>query len=63
MASDDHEVITRLTRIETKLELWLTQHADHETRIRALERRMWIAMGAAAVGGGALSQIVPQLFQ
>lgn len=61
MAGEDHEVITRLTRIETKLEMWLASHADHESRIRSLERKIWLAMGAAAVGGGTLSQLIQHL--
>lgn len=65
-------LIERLIRIETKVDVSLTQvadhegrtraleidntpggHLDHETRIRKLERSVWIAAGAcSAVGGG-----------
>ena len=31
----------RLTRIEVKLDMALANHADHETRIRSLERGRW----------------------
>jgi hypothetical protein len=30
------------------------QVADHETRLRSVERRMWLAAGAAAVAGAGL---------
>jgi len=36
-------------------------HADHETRIRRLERSMWLIAGAAAAGGGAAGQLVASL--
>ncbi|WP_329105528.1 hypothetical protein OG792_32875 [Micromonospora sp. NBC_01699] len=43
-------------RLEAKLDIALSQHADHETRLREIERRpvvtpraMWV--GLAAVGG------------
>lgn len=42
---------TRLTRIETKLDIVIEHNAhlslDHEARIRGLERRFWIAIGFA----------------
>lgn len=60
--SEEASILERLARIETKLDVWHTTHADHETRIRSLERKIWLAMGAAAVGGGTLAQVVPQLF-
>ena len=47
--SDPTEVI--LARIETKLDTALTNVADHETRIRRLERNMWAFAGGAAVVG------------
>ena len=34
---------------------------DHETRIRALERRVWQAAGAATVLGALVSQAAAQL--
>ncbi|MFI1562214.1 hypothetical protein ACH4ZX_03970 [Streptomyces sp. NPDC020490] len=55
-----------LTRVETKLDgigQGLTELgkdvADHETRIRVLEQKIWRAAGSAAVlatGGGLLAQ-------
>jgi hypothetical protein len=40
--------VARLVRIETKLDNVLTGHADHEKRIRVLERLLTVA---AATGG------------
>lgn len=31
----------RLTRIEVKLDMALANHADHETRLRTLEKARW----------------------
>lgn len=36
-----------------------TQLGDHETRIRALEYRVWWLSGAASVAGAALGQLLP----
>ncbi|MCE7008726.1 hypothetical protein LWC34_38835 [Kibdelosporangium philippinense] len=60
------ELVTdRLTRIETKLDLALTQHReelnDHETRIRKLERALWIAAGFAATAGGGVGAVISQI--
>ncbi|WP_183407728.1 hypothetical protein [Nocardioides marmoriginsengisoli] len=38
--------------MDTKLDLILANDRDHETRIRRLERWIWLATGAAAAGGG-----------
>lgn len=38
-----------LARMEVKLDHALSQAADHETRIRALEKRVWVASGLASV--------------
>jgi hypothetical protein len=51
-----------LARMEVKLDQALTGHADHETRIRVLERKVWAAAGFAmamgTAGGAGLSQIL-----
>lgn len=57
-----------LTRVETKIDGFnndarsLTErHADHESRIRALEATVWRAAGGAAVlgaGAGVLAQFL-----
>jgi hypothetical protein len=45
----------RLTRVETKLDLLredlAPRHADHERRIRWLERAVWMAAALGAVAG------------
>lgn len=62
----------RLARMETKLDALLTQFSghetrvqtsvtDHETRIRRLERALWIAAGAGLLGGGGLGAVAAQL--
>ena len=43
------EMVERLSKIETKLD----RVEDHESRIRKLERMVWIAAGAGAVAGNA----------
>jgi hypothetical protein len=53
---DDTAVI--LARIETKLDTALTEVADHEQRLRRLERALWVATGAAAAGGGSIGALV-----
>lgn len=35
--------------------------ADHETRIRAIERWRWLIAGAATAGGAVLAQVAPLL--
>lgn len=56
----DREVLTRLARIETKLDVAIGRVDDHETRIRRLERAVWVAAGAAATGGGIVGAIIRQ---
>lgn len=53
---------------EVKLELakmsgLQPQVADHEARLRALERRAWALAGAASVAGALLSEPVQTLFK
>jgi hypothetical protein len=36
-------------------------HADHETRLRHVERAVWLAAGAGLVGGGALGTLASQI--
>ncbi len=47
----DGEVRDRLVRIESKLDRALTDQADHEVRLRKLERFAYIAIGLAAASG------------
>lgn len=45
------------------LEIELTPggHQDHETRIRRMERSLWLLAGAAAAGGGIVGSLVGPL--
>ncbi|MER7077920.1 hypothetical protein SAMN02982929_07237 [Saccharopolyspora kobensis] len=58
---DVHEDIramrTELTTVITQLSTATANQLDHETRIRALERRVWTAAGVAA----AIAAVIPQL--
>ena len=53
--------VERLVRIETKLDILVEstekRGADHETRLRALEKVKWIIIGGSAVTGGAAGLI------
>lgn len=63
MSSEDLvALLERLVRIETKLDLSNRTHDDHETRIRRLERTIWIATGFAAAAGGVAGQLAGHLF-
>lgn len=46
---NDEEITTRLVRIETKLDGTLEGRADHEARLRSLEKEQWIHRGGLAV--------------
>jgi hypothetical protein len=51
----------RLVRIETLLEGITKGNADHETRIRQLERWRWLATGLAGGIGGVLGQAIQNM--
>ena len=60
--SDGQEVLAlTVARIEVKLDQALASHADHEIRIRRLERALWMAVGAGLAGGGVAGAIAAQL--
>lgn len=42
------DIVSRLARIETKLDSHLTTQHDHEKRIRSLEKSSWKLAGVAA---------------
>ena len=48
----DETIRDLLIEIKTRLDVALTQQADHEIRLRALERTKWLAIGSAAAVGG-----------
>lgn len=58
---DDLALFERLVRIEAKLDHNSGTHADHETRLRKLERSIWIATGFAAALGGVAGQLAALL--
>lgn len=55
----------RLVRVETKLDLLVQQlmplQVDHETRLRKLERAVYLAAGAGIAGGGAAGALFTQV--
>lgn len=59
--SNQESVEVTMTRIETKLDAVLATKADHENRIRSLERKVWIASGVAAAATGVLTKLSPIL--
>lgn len=59
--STSNEVLERLVRIETKLDAAISRADDHETRIRRMERMLWLAAGAATAAGGVLGTIAQQI--
>lgn len=61
--SEDAALVSFLTRVEVKLDAALTRGDDHESRIRSLERKVFVAAGAATILGGAVGSIAPTLLQ
>lgn len=53
----DETIRDLLIEIKTRLDVALTQQADHEVRLRALERTKWLAIGAATAAGGLAGKI------
>ena len=55
------ELIRQVERLNEKLPThvdWVERNIkDHEMRIRSLERKIWLAMGAAAVAGGVIGSV------
>lgn len=62
---DEDAISTRLTRVETKLDMMLQRidnvYNDHENRIRKLEARVWVASGFATAMGGGLGLIIQNI--
>jgi hypothetical protein len=61
--SQDAPLVAFLTRIEVKLDTSLTRGEDHESRIRGLERKVFVAAGAATVLGASLGQLANVLLK
>lgn len=55
------EVSECVARIEVTLDQALTQNTDQETRVRRLERALWMAAGFTAAGGGLIGGVVTKL--
>lgn len=55
--SFEAEVLERLSRIEVHSELAAGHVADHETRVRGIEKRQWLLAGAAAIVSPLLTQL------
>lgn len=51
----------RLIRIETLLVQFADHTKDHETRIRRLEKVLYIGIGIAAAGGSAVGSYIGQM--
>lgn len=60
-ASDLPSLVERMIRIEVKLDTYNSNHSDHETRLRKVERNMYLMAGVALIGGGGIGSIVTQL--
>lgn len=56
-----HQIALSVARMEGKLDGVLASSADHETRIRKLERALWVAVGAGAAAGGGVAAVVSKL--
>jgi uncharacterized protein involved in exopolysaccharide biosynthesis len=56
-ADDLRDLAVTVARIESKLDRVLEDAADHEDRVRALERWRWIVVGAALGTGAAAGGI------
>lgn len=57
------EVYDAVVSLKEELNGVPTITADHETRIRDLERKVWSYSGIAAIAGAALAQIVTYLLK
>ncbi|HEX6969095.1 MAG TPA: hypothetical protein VF174_09835 [Micromonosporaceae bacterium] len=55
---DNNDIVERLARLETKLDMHLTRASDHEARIRRLEQALWWASGVAMAGGGMVGAVL-----
>ena len=56
------QVWDKLTNIERAVNGLPSQVADHEIRLRALEKRIYLAAGFAAALGGGVGGIIAQIY-
>jgi hypothetical protein len=54
-------IYDKLVQLDKKVDPIPTQVSDHEVRIRAIERYLWIWIGAAGVVGAGAGQLVARL--
>jgi hypothetical protein len=57
----DEAQFERLIRIETKIDGFLLTYTDHESRIRKLEKALYLASGFAATAGGSIGALLSHL--
>ena len=55
------EVAILNDKIPSEIEKTDKEIADHEARIRKLERMIWVAAGAAAAGGSAMTTFISNI--
>lgn len=55
LQTQQKQVEVILARMEVKLDHALTRGEDHETRLRVLEKKVWVASGIAAAVSGLAS--------
>jgi hypothetical protein len=56
--SVDTHTNERIARLEVQVEQTRAHRDDLEMRVRSLERALWVAVGFAAAGGGAVGGLV-----
>ncbi len=54
---DVAEVLVAIARVEVKLDQALSVGADHEVRLRSLERWRWTLAGAGALAGAVAGSV------
>ncbi len=58
-----HSIDVRLAGMDSKLDVLGLTSSDHETRMRVIERRLWMLAGAAAAVGSAGGSVVSQILK
>lgn len=54
-------IYSKLLEVDKKVDPIPGQVHDHEIRIRAIEKYLWVWIGAAGVGGAGIGQIINTL--
>lgn len=58
LARIEAKIDVALARVDTKLDTGAATMVDHEGRIRVLERKVWLAAGAAGAVSAGLAQFL-----